>query len=59
MTKIEVVVKKYFAGIGYDGYSTKFSDGGTINFRISKGVIKEPKPDEIRVTLEWNDFKEA
>lgn len=53
MGKIEVEVKRYFAGLGYDGYSIKFPEGGMINFRISKSIIREPKPETIKVTLEW------
>jgi len=26
-----------------------------INMRISKNVLKEPKPEELRVTLGWED----
>ncbi len=51
--KIELEVKKYFAGLGYDEYSGKFPDGKTINIRLSKGVIYDPKPKTIKVTLEW------
>ncbi len=51
--KIEVEVKKYFAGLGYDGYSGKFADGKTINIRLSRGVIDDPKPERIIVTMEW------
>ena len=53
MGKIEVEVKKYFAGLGYDGYSVKLPEGGMINFRISKNIIKDPKPATMKVTLEW------
>jgi hypothetical protein len=53
MGKIEVEVKRYFAGSGYDGYSVKFPEGGMINFRISKSIIKEPKPETMKVTMEW------
>lgn len=51
--KIEVEVKKYFVGLGYDGYSAKFPDGQTINIRLSKGVITDPKPKTMKVMLEW------
>ena len=51
--KIEVDVKNYFAGIGYDGYSGKFPDGRTINIRLSRGVMIDPKPDTMIVTPEW------
>jgi len=53
--KIEVTLRKYFAGLGYDGYSVKLPEGGMINMRISKNVLKEPKPEELKVTLEWED----
>ncbi len=56
--KIEVEVKKYFAGLGYDGYSGKFPDGKTINIRLSKGVIADPKPKRIKVTVEWDEGRE-
>jgi len=55
MEKIEVVLKKYFAGLGYDGYSVKLPEGGMINMRISKNVLKEPKPETMKVTPEWED----
>ncbi len=53
MGKIEIGIKKYFAGLGYDGHSVKFPEGGMINFRISKNIIKDPKPATMKVTLEW------
>jgi len=53
--KIEVTLRKYFAGLGYDGYSVKLPEGGMINMRISKNVLKEPKPETMKVTLEWED----
>jgi len=56
--KIEVTAKKYFAGLGYDGYSVKLPDGGMINLRLSKSVIDAPKPKELKVTLEWEDFND-
>jgi len=56
--KIEVTAKKYFAGLGYDGYSVKLPDGGMINLRLSKNVIDAPKPKELKVTLEWEDFND-
>jgi len=28
MGKIELTLKKYFAGLGYDGYSVKLPEGG-------------------------------
>lgn len=55
MQKIEIAVKKFFAGLGYGGYPAKFLDGGIINFRISKNVLKSPKPETMKVTLEWDD----
>jgi len=55
MGKIELTLKKYFAGLGYDGYSVKLPEGGMINMRISKNVLKEPKPETMKVTLEWED----
>jgi hypothetical protein len=45
MRKIEVVVKKYFAGLRYEGYTVKFPEGGMINFRISKYMLKDPKQE--------------
>jgi len=45
MAKIEVGVRRYFAGLGYDGYSVKFAEGGMIIIRMSKSVLKEPKPE--------------
>ncbi len=53
MRKIEVEVKKYFAGLRYDGCSVKSPERGTINFRISKSVLNELKPDTMKVTLGW------
>jgi len=50
-----VTLRKYFAGLGYDGYSVKLPEGGMINMRISKNVLKEPKPETMKVTLEWED----
>jgi len=47
---------RYFAGLGYDGYSVKLSEEVMINMRISKNALKEPKPEELKVTLEWEDF---
>jgi len=55
MEKIEVVLKKYFVGLGYDGYSVKVPEEGMINMRISRNVLKEPKPEELRVTIEWEN----
>ena len=55
MGKIELTLKKYFAGLGYDGYSVKLPEGGMINMRISKNVLNEPKPETMKVTLEWED----
>jgi len=52
--KIEVALRKYFAGLGYDGYSLKLFEGGMINMRLSKRVI-DPKPETTKVTLEWED----
>jgi len=53
--KIELTLRRYFAGLGYDGYSVKLPEGGMINMRISKNVLKEPKPETMKVTLEWED----
>lgn len=36
MGKIEVEVKRYFAGLGYDGYSIKFPEGGYDKFQDFK-----------------------
>ncbi len=55
MKNIEVVVNKYFAGPGYDGYSAKLPDTGIINFRMSKSVIGDHKPKQTRIALEWDD----
>jgi hypothetical protein len=55
MGKIELTLRRYFAGLGYDGYSVKLPEGGMINMRISKNVLKEPKPETMKVTLEWED----
>jgi len=55
MGKIELTLRRYFAGLGYDGYSVKPPEEGMIDMRISKNVLKEPKPEELRVTLEWED----
>jgi len=55
MGKIELTLRRYFAGLGYDGYSVKLPEGGMINMRISKNVLKEPKPEELRVTIEWEN----
>jgi len=53
--KIEATLRKYFAGLGYDGYSVKLPEGGMINMRISKNVLKDPKPETMKVTLELED----
>jgi|GEM_PF-1852118 hypothetical protein len=53
--KIELTLRRYFAGLGYDGYSVKLPEEGMINMRISKNVLKEPKPEELKVTLERED----
>jgi hypothetical protein len=58
MKRIEVTAVKYFAGLGYDGYSVKIPEKGMINLRLSKSVIDGPKPDEVRVTIEWDDSSE-
>jgi len=50
-----LTLRRYFAGLGYDGYSVKLSEGGMINMRISKNVLREPKPETMKVTLEWED----
>ena len=55
MGKIELILRRYFAGLGYDGFSVKLPEGGMINMRISKNVLKEPKPETMKVTLEWED----
>jgi len=55
MGKIELTLRMYFAGLGYDCYSVKLPEGGMINIRISKNVLKEPKHKELRVTIEWEN----
>ena len=55
MKRIEIATGKYFAGLGSHGYSAKFSGGGIINIRISGGVIENPKPEELKVSMEWDD----
>ena len=52
--KIEVTLRKYFAGLGYDGYSVKLPEGGMINMRLSKRIIDAPKPEELKVIIEWD-----
>jgi hypothetical protein len=53
--RIEVTLKKYFAGLSYDAYSVKLPEGGMINMRISKSIIVAPKPKKLKVTPEWED----
>jgi len=55
--KIEVALRKYFAGLGYDGYSLKLFEGGMINMRLSKRVIDPPKPEGLNVTIDLNEFE--
>jgi len=52
MGKIELTLRMYFEGLGYDCYSVKLPEGGMINIRISKNVLKEPKHKELTVTIE-------
>jgi hypothetical protein len=56
--KIEATLRKYFAGMGYDGYSVKLPEGGMINMRLSKRIIDAPKPEELKVIIEWDESSE-
>ena len=48
--KIEAEVKRFFPRFGYDGHLDKFPDGAIINFRISRNVLEEPKPETKNVS---------
>jgi hypothetical protein len=52
--KIEAEVKRFFPRFGYDGHLDKFPDGAIINFRISRNVLEEPKPETKNVILSWD-----
>ncbi|MCL4412309.1 MAG: hypothetical protein M1526_03020 [Candidatus Thermoplasmatota archaeon] len=50
---IEIEVKRFFPRFGYYWYLAKFPDDDIVNFRISKNVLEEPKPETKNVILEW------
>lgn len=53
--RIEVSASSYFAGLCYDRNSVKVPEGGMVNLRFSKSVIMGPKPQELKIILEWGE----
>ena len=57
MRKIELTLMRYFAGLGYDGYSVKLPEGRMINKRLSRRVIDSRKPNGLNVTIDLNELE--